>query len=153
MNEFVIPPNFIPYDKLIICDNELIYCKALIKHKDFYPILIGKGIYPKIWIYSKYRKYTIIKNVPIVEQSISRIRELKLDIDSDKHIISIKNIGSENNTILRMSYFEDLVNIDTIDLRPIGYDIYGTTEKGLTAGGNTYKGNKMENLEAMFIIR
>lgn len=154
MNEFKFPSQFDPYERITVCNNELINCKAILNHKGFYPILIGKGIFPQIWIYSKYRKHTLIRDIPLVEHSVSKVNFLKVDIDSDKHILTIKYLGYNEfgqDVMLSMSYANVNPVIDILDLRSIGYDIHGSSS-GLSAGTNVFSGNIMVNTDAMFTI-
>lgn len=154
MNKFKFPSQFVPYERLTVCNNELVNCKAILNHKGFYPILIGKGIFPQIWIYSKYRRYTQISNIPLVERSISNVNYLKVDIDLDKQLLTIKYLDYNEfsqNVILSMSYANLDPVIDILDLRPIGYDIYGSSS-GLNAGTGLFSGNTMVNIDAMFAI-
>lgn len=154
MSKFKFPSQFVPYERLTVCNNELVNCKAILNCKGFYPILIGKGFFPQIWIYSKYRKYTPIKNIPLVERSISRVNNLKVDIDLDKKILAIKYLDYNEfsqNVILSMSYTNVNPVVDILDLRPIGYDIHGTSS-GLNAGTGLFSGNTMVNMDAMFTI-
>lgn len=154
MNKFKFPLQFVPYERLTVCNNELVNCKAILNHKGFYPILIGKGIFPQIWIYSKYRKHMLIQDILLVERSISKVNYLKVDIDLDKQLLTIKYLDYNEfsqNVILSMSYANLNPVIDVLDLRPIGYDIHGSSS-GLNAGTGLFSGNTMVNIDAMFAI-
>lgn len=147
----ITPPNFIPYDRLVVCNNELINCRAIISHKGFYPILIGKGLFPRIWIFDKFDK---LESIPLVEQSISHNQRIKVDIDPDRQLVTIRLLeyqGIKENIILNINYQGNNAIIDILDFRPIGYNIYGTS-KSIFAGGVEFSGNSMKGLDAMFII-
>ena len=153
MNIQKLPNNYEPYERLVVCNNELIRCKAIIDHKGFYPILIGKGIFPKIWIYSKYSRYNE-EIISLVEQSISCNPRMKVDIDPDKNLITIRFLeyqGIKDDIILNINYQKISAIIDILDLRPIGYTIYGTS-KSIVAGEAEFSENKMIGMNAMFSI-
>ena len=154
MSSFKLPPQFTPYERITVCNNELVNCKAILNHKGFYPILIGKGIFPQVWLYSKYRRYSIIKNIPLIEHSVSKVDYLKVDIDADKHLFTIRYLNFNEyhqNLILSMSYANVNPIIEVLDLRLIGYDIHGESS-GLNAGSESFSGNTMMNMDAMFTI-
>lgn len=143
------PSNYKPYHQLIICSNKLVDCNYFIDHNGFYPILIGQELIPLIWINNR-----IEKNNPIVEQSISKDTRIKIDINVLEKKLTVRLLGYngvKNDIILNMTYDNNNAIVDILDMRPLGYNIYGDS-KGITAGGNTYSQNEFINIKSMFVF-
>lgn len=148
-----LPSNYIPYPKLVICNNELINCKVFIDHNGFYPLLIGKGTMPKIWINNKYTKY-YPDTKPIVSENISSDNRIKVLYNNIKKTLTIKFLkykGIKDDIILNINYENNSAIVNVLDLRPLGYKIYGDNE-GMYAGETYYTGNIFNNIDSMFKI-
>lgn len=79
---------------------------------------------------------------------------MKVDIDPDKNLIIIRFLeyqGIKDDIILNINYQKNSAIIDILDLRPIGYTIYGTS-KSIVAGEAEFSENKMIGMNAMFSI-
>jgi hypothetical protein len=137
MNRNNLPTSFVPYHKLIICSNTLIDGGFLLSMGDILPLVIGKGEKPQIWLEAlidpKKKKF-----LSIVEASISKHPGVSIMETLGKLTITLQNID-----ILRVNkYDENLAEVDFIDLRPIGFNIYGTKTE-LVIGNSSFSGNSM----------
>lgn len=143
----MVPNNYVPYTRLVLCNNELINCRYIIEHKGFHPILIGKGVYPKVWLYSQQPV-----QLCIVENSISKFPIVKVDIDDEKKRLTIRMfnyVGVKDDIILDIQYMDNSARVEILDLRPIGYNIYGDSHQ-LFAANNLFVNTKMEDVGTMF---
>ena len=129
---------FDAYDKIIVGSNE-ISCKHLININGFYPIVIGKGVAPRIWLYvmSKGQIITLVDDSKEVYNRISVIN------DEPKKEISIVYEETPNSifVILNATYeSEDVLYIKEMNLNPIGLAVV-SDEKELRIGNNRISGN------------
>jgi len=132
-----LPTSFIPYKTLIICSNSLIGGGFLLSMGDIIPLLIGKGEKPQIWLQalvdSENKKF-----IPIVEASISKHPAVSI-IET----LGMLTINIQGTNILSVNkYDENSAEIDSIDLRSIGFNIHGTKTQ-LIIGNSTFSGNSM----------
>jgi hypothetical protein len=132
-----LPASFIPYKKLTICSNSLIDGGFLLSMGDILPLVIGKGEKPQIWLQallnSEKKEF-----ISIVEASISKHPAVSIIDASGMLTIKVQNIK-----ILSISdYNENSAEVDLIDLRPIGFNIYGDSKK-LVIGNSTFSSNSM----------
>lgn len=110
-------PNFVPYKRLIIGNNE-ISVKYILNISGFIPIIIGRGEIPLIWMYVKVND-TII---PIIEKNIPRTAQIKSYLSDDEIRFSVFNFKtSEWDKLIHINLEnKDVPYIDLLDLRPIG---------------------------------
>jgi hypothetical protein len=132
-----LPASFIPYKKLTICSNSLLNGGFLLSMGEILPLVIGKGEKPQIWLQALVNPEKK-EFISIVEASISKHPAVSIIENLGMLTINIQNIKilSINN------YSEDSAEIDLIDLRPIGFNIYGDNTK-LIIGNSTFSGNTM----------
>ena len=138
MNNNMKVAEFDAYDKIIVGSNE-ISCKHLININGFYPIVIGKGVAPRIWLYvmSKGQIITLVDDSKEVYNRISVIN------DEPKKEISIVYKETPNSifVILNATYeSEDVLYIKEMNLNPIGLAVV-SDEKELRIGNNRISGN------------
>ena len=136
---------YTPYEKIIIGSNE-ISCKHLININGFYPIIIGKGVAPRIWLFamSKGREITLVDDSKGVYNRISVIN------DKVKKEISIVFEETPNSifVILKATYKDEgVLYIKEMDLNPIGLAVV-SDEKELRVGNNRISGNKVRGAES-----
>lgn len=131
-----LPKNFLPYKKLVICSNSLIDGGFLLSIGDVLPLIIGKGQKPLIWLQavvnSKSQEF-----IQIVEASVSKHPHVSVIEENNNLTINIKN-----TKILSINKYEDSAIIDYMDLKQIGFNIYGDEQK-LIIGNSTFSGNSM----------
>lgn len=121
-----IPEGYNPYTRIHFCSNELVNVKYIIDDNGFYPLLIGKGEQPVIWIYAKTGEDQII---PIIEKNVSKNQLVSVENYKGERIIKV-NVKTESgkSSMLEIEYGGDRPNVYYLDLRPIGYSIYGDSE-------------------------
>jgi len=147
------PHNYVPYKNIKICSNELIDCGIFIDHNGFYPLLIGKGVIPQIWINNRLS----INNPtfkPIVEQSVSNDTRIKIDINTTERTLTIRLLnynGIYDDIILNIAYNESSAIVNLLDMRPLGYNIYGNST-GLKVGELNIQNNVFSNVKTMFMF-
>ncbi len=138
--KFNIPSEYQAFDRLTICSNVLIGAGAIVKIGEVEPILIGKGLkFPAIWLKARANKNNWIS---VVERSVSLNPQIKITNEGDTSttIIKIKEI-----TILKAIQQNSDCHIDQIDLRPLGLNVFGTSEY-LKVGQSEFKGNTFQGL-------
>lgn len=138
-----IPAEYIPYEKVIFCSNVLINVRYFIDDNGFFPLFIGKGAIPKIWIFAKQQAK---EPIVVVNNSISKIAMLSVNIDDDNKKLSIVlNDTLKKILILQIDYSSmNAIDIENINLQPIGYNIRG--DKGsLNVGETNVSRNTIKN--------
>lgn len=138
-----ILPDFIPYRCLKIGNNK-IGVKYILNISGFFPILIGSGEVPQIWIFMR------IGNVitPLVEKNISKTPQVKSYISDNKISFSVYDIDRKSWKVLIHVRFEhkDEPYIDLLDLRPIGISLFLDDDKlnigNIVLNNNTITGSE-----------
>jgi hypothetical protein len=133
-----LPENYKPLNELNVCSNKLLGGAKLIGIDGFSPILIGNGIIPTIWIFGKNKNN---KWVELIKENKSLHSGIQIINDKiNREII----IGIQNTIILKGKMTSDKVcEVNTIDLRPIGLDIYGK-EKEFYIANSTFSNNTFQ---------
>lgn len=141
--EIKYPQKYIPVKVLNICSNKIVGGGNLISINNLYPLIIGKGTIPLIWIYTKYDKNNWI---PLVSENNALHSSLKIESLSDKREVIIT---IEETTIIdaKMSD-DDTCIVNQIDLRPIGINLFGD-ENSLTFGTSKFAGNTFKGVSFM----
>jgi hypothetical protein len=145
--QIVLPTNYIPYEKLVVCNNTLINGKVPITIGPFVPILVGKGDVPKIWLNmlllrnQKEPSKTIVReNLALYDKILIKIIEKYVKISiSGQPIVEVEK-KSNNEAVIVF-----------LDLRPIGTNILGDSEK-LIIGDQIHSGKIFENVDSMYGI-
>ena len=141
-----IPAEYIPYESINFCSNILMNVRYLINDKDFYPLLIGKGAIPKVWIFAKDQNN---RPTELVNKSISKVALISVNIDDDGGKIAIVMNEKANNTVLlEIDYSsKESIVIERINLQPIGYDITGDGNS-LRVGNSNVARNTLQNVQS-----
>lgn len=129
---------FVPYSRIIIGSNE-ISCRYLININGFYPIIIGKGNIPHIWLKTQVKG----NEVTLVDDNKESFKGIRVILDeSNKQIsIIISDKPTSDYVILLASYAnEDTFVIKKMDLTPIGLSVV-SNENELFVGKNRLTGN------------
>ncbi len=149
-----LPPNYIPYEELIICSNVMINGTLPFRIEGYSPFLAGKGEIPRIWLSafinpSERRWLNLIVDNQIVGNPTFEKHPLKLNISKEEKWISV-TVGEY--TILHVQKRSETQAIITrLDLRPLGFNITGN-EEGLSIGNSNFRGNRFENVHTMIAI-
>lgn len=139
-NTQIIPSDYIPTENIVLCGNKISNYKYLISDNGFYPILIGEGELPRIWIYVREKKDEYIT---LVEDSVSNVNRIKIDIRNSEKKIEIKE--TLNNIIILKLDYSGILTVKYLNLEPIGYFIHGDETK-LSIGNSTINGNTFTNV-------
>lgn len=136
-SDMKLPSEYTPYNTLNLCSNIASNYRVPIGARNYFPLLIGKGRIPIIWL--------AMSNPDNTEEWRYLVR-----MNKSLHpgiIVSVNNsecsvsITSEDKTIISVaSQDPDSVTVNSLDLRSIGLNIVGDTN-GLNVGGQSLSGN------------
>jgi hypothetical protein len=141
--EQVLPEEYRPTGQIIFCSNTISNYKFLINVNGFYPLLIGDGEIPRIWLFSRTPNNDIMT---LIDDSVSNVNVIKIDIRNSDRKIEIKET-IQNTIILKLSY-NNIPTITYLNLNPIGYLITGDETK-LTIGTNSISGNRFSGVKTI----
>lgn len=136
---------YTPYEKIILGSNE-ISCDNLININGYYPIIIGKGDVPRIWLYVMSKG----KIITLVDDSKGVYNKINVVNDKAKKEISVifEEMPNSISVILKASYVNDgVLYIKDMDLNPMGVSIV-SDEKELRVGNNRFSGNVVRGAES-----
>lgn len=142
-NKIELPANYVPLEILDICSNKIMGGGHLLGINNYPPLLIGSGPTPIIWLNARTPKGDW---VPLIVENLSyhKLIIVETNLKGKKTIIKV------NDTILlssKMSY-EDECIVDKLDFRPIGFNLFGNTEK-LNIGGSQFIKNTFQGMNFM----
>lgn len=143
-----LPKEFYPFEELDICGNQFIRGQVPIRIEDKIPFLIGKGEVPLIWLNAPVTKdghkwqEVIVKN-----DSFNK----KVDVVISKDTVSILTKGKTFTIIKVNKISNDLAEIITLDLRPLGLSIYGDST-GLHIGTHSFTNTIFEGVHTMIAM-
>lgn len=138
-----IPTEYNPFDEIILCGNKLLKVKKIIDDKGFIPILIGenkKTRKPQLWLNAKTKDgviQLIDKNRPLIN-----LIELN-DYSNENQMDVILNNQGEKHIIIQIENIGEIPSITKLDLRTIGYNIYGD-ENTLNIGASQMTNNSFQ---------
>ena len=115
-------PQFIPYEKINICGN-IVGTKYLLELSGYYPIIIGRGDVPLIWLYVEMNGIII----PLVEQNTPKTPQIRVVLNDTDIKIKVFNLNEKLwIPMLEMNFVNsEQPIISRIDLRPIGINFHG----------------------------
>lgn len=142
----VLPKEYIPYKEIEFFSNRASDYTLVIKSGEFSPVLIGKGKCPKIWLAQQDRnnqnkwEYLVYSNKSFHPDLMVNSTESETEITGGGIcIIKARELSQEK------------VLIEKLDLRPIGYLIYGEGNN-LTVGSASLSGNTFANVTNLIAI-
>jgi hypothetical protein len=139
----VLPEGYAPTDQIDLCSNQISNYKFLIDDNGFVPVLIGKGEIPRVWLFAKQANKQIIT---LVDDSVSNLAQIKVDIFSSDKRIEIEDTQNEVS-ILKLAYDQKPI-ITQIDLRTLGYNVFGDASK-LMVGNSSLSGNTFDGVSTV----
>jgi hypothetical protein len=152
--DIVLPPDYVPYEELVICGNWLINGRVPIAISGEAPLLVGKGPIPQVWLKvpmsvgGKDWEYLVQKNVvtwPVAHKFSSLVRVLFPDTKTVEVHYAV-------NRILRVSAdSETKAIVEEINLLIFGINIVGD-RSGLNVGSNSFVSNHFQNVHTMIAI-
>ena len=132
-----LPSSYQAYKKLTICSNSLIGGGHVVELAGALPLIIGNGEKPQIWLQAISNSKNM-EFVSVVENSVSKFPAVEV-----KEIDGALVITIEGKQILRMrNISENEVVVDSMDLRPIGLNLYGDA-KNMNIPNGSFSGNSM----------
>ena len=136
-----VPDDYVPYDRIDLCGNQLIGVKYIIEVRNSHPLLIGRAKFPYIWMSAPTAPNQDVRHWQrIVERSTARIPVIDIDVKMDRRTMAVRLTGQ---TLLVISEFEDnFVAVSEVDLRPIGLMFYGSNGR-LYLGTTQFVNNNM----------
>jgi len=143
VKEITNPISYKPLQELVVCSNKIIDKGHIIGVGEFAPLIIGVGLIPSVWIYTKVQNYNWL---PLVIESRSNHIKIKVTADTSERKVSINMEGTKILTAQMVDY--DRCIVADLDLRPIGLNFYGDSN-GLIAGSTTFNSNSFNNVAFM----
>lgn len=140
---------FVPYNTVIIGSNE-VSCKYLININGYYPIIIGKGEIPHVWISAMVRDNVIV----LVNDTKKSYDKIKVNVDKVQKeiVVQLEDKPGHDIIILTASFAnEGVFNIKKLDLTPIGLSIVSDENK-LVVGTNTISRNVVKGVESFIAL-
>lgn len=134
------PPDYTPFQKVNICGNRLENIPYILDVGGNYPILIGRGVIPYVWIYAP-QDPTGQRWTAVVERSSGIFPGITVENPQDRYTKTIVKMD-EKVLIEIIKKSDEEIEIPFIDLRPISLNIHGNRE-GLNVGGNKLTRNVM----------
>ena len=144
-----VAPNsqgFSPYDTVIFCSNTVVGGGELIAFGGQFPVQVKKGDTPKVWL-RRLSSNGDNSLVPVVEASKSMSPNIGV-LDAFGGVVVVLN-GDKILSVIERS--AETVEIDFIDLRPLGLNIHGDSMK-LQAGGMKLSGNSFHGVGTMLSL-
>ena len=147
-----LPQEYKQYPIVTFCSNTFVNLKYLIEDKGFIPFLLGNGDIPRIWIYAKKENNPIV----VVRDSVAILPGIKVNIFNKEKKISVEflqmtDTNSKNYSILEIDFSKEQIIVNHIDLRPVGYNVYGDID-GLNIGEQKFHGKIFENINSLLKI-
>ncbi|MGP8027013.1 MAG: hypothetical protein ACLPJJ_09930 [Acidocella sp.] len=141
------PEDYIPYGQMDLCGNTLENIRYIVELKGVHPVLIGKGKFPYIWLstaaspdFSRWSSLVVRSTAVHPAARVTKTGQASMMVSLyGKEVLSISDFQN------------DSVKINSIDLRPIGLNIFGSATE-LQAGGNTFSGNRMRGGRAFLAL-
>lgn len=132
-----LPKSYIPYNTLLVCSNTLTGVEHFVTVGEIVPLVVGKGDKPKVWLQAlidqKSKKFILLVDASISKHPAVLVYEdddtLKINL-SGTLVLSVKATG------------ENIAEIDNLDMRPLGINLYGT-KNNLMVGDNMFSGSSM----------
>ena len=145
-----LPSEYKQYSSIYFCGNTFNNLKYLIDDNGFIPFLIGVGEIPRLWLYVKKENNSLV----VVRDNIAILPTVKVDVFSkDKKLkVELSHIPNvEDMKIFEIDFSGSIPNVNHIDLRPIGYNIFGDKTE-LTIGVNKFKNRIFSNIHTLIKI-
>ena len=129
------PKGYVPYSLLSVCGNKLTGGAKILAVGDTFPILIGKGSKPQIWLMA-IASPNDKKFISIVEASISQHSFVRVEEVGRQLVVKVQGA-----TVLKVEQTgDDQALVSEIDMRPLGLNVFGGVSE-LNAGGMSFSNN------------
>ena len=141
-----LPKDYNPFPKIIICGNTLINVEIPFEVEGKIPFLVGNDGKPKIWLNIPSAQSGMLQPLIRANRSLHKAVNVKGD-GTDKLSVSVNG----KNIINLTKTSDGIPEVDQLDLRPIGLNIFGNSST-LNIGGHKLSGNTFENVRVMIGI-
>jgi len=144
MRKEQLPIEFKPYAKLTICSNELFDGAQLMRLGEEFPLVIGSGSkrQPLLWVAAIADKQAT-KIIEVISSSVSAHPFIRVELKKNEITAFL---GQKE--IIHVEVSDNQATVDFLDLRLLGFEIYGDKKK-LTAAGAEMSDNKFYGSVAM----
>lgn len=143
-----LPDGYQPYKTLDVCSNRFVDVEVVFSVNGQPAFLIGKGATPRIWLAAP------------LTASRERWDYIVVGNDAITSLIQVKTVGRSHTTTIRLKETTlltaretgpDVVKITTLDLRPVGLNIWGDSSV-LYIAGNSFVNNHFERVRTAFAL-
>ena len=146
MKPLNLPADYHPFKTIRIGKNYFENAQALVTIGGHAPLLIGKGVVPRVWL-------SVLGKQPgddwlelIVDNQSPRS---VLTVDSRKFLLKV---DKDATMVCRAtSTVNDVLTINRLDLRPLGLKIYSDAQ-GLHIMGSTMIANKISGVPVVMVV-
>ena len=144
-----IPDVYKPYETIVFCSNTFKNLSYIIDDNGVIPILIGKGEFPRIWLYARSEN----KPIALVRDNISILPQVKVNFYQVEKRMTIELFDMKDDyiKILEILLNNGIPTLKKLDMRPIGYNIFGDTES-LNVGNSKYVNNVFQGMHTLIKI-
>ncbi|MEQ1763958.1 MAG: fibronectin type III domain-containing protein, partial [Pyrinomonadaceae bacterium] len=143
------PQAFQPFERLIVCSNELLNGRAIVEIKGNPFLLLGKGVSPKVWLAMPEYIEGSIDLIWVFAINANQTSQKQFNVVENDNQTSIAFEGVPILEAVKITENECVVNY--LDLRPVGLLIYGNAD-GLHAGNDLLKKNIFSGQNSMVAI-
>ena len=139
-NNIIYPEGYQVIPEIVICSNKGTNGTQLISMGNVIPVIFGKGLIPIVWLYMK------VNDIweTVVSGNTSNSSQVTVIMDQVSRNIIVKTIDIILIDATMINDNSCVVN--KLDLRPIGFNIYGDNTElqlgGIRLSGNGFNGSK-----------
>ena len=130
-----VPEGYSPYQTLTVCSNVIMGGGHFVTVGDALPLLIGSGKMPMVWLQAPSDQTAKIF-VPIVAASVAL--HPGVIVVREENALTVSVGGTQVLHVVQKK--EDSAEVDQLDFRPIGLNIFGDASS-MTVGGSTFSRN------------
>lgn len=152
-SDFQPPAGYQPYDSVWLCGNQLIGVKVIFQIGTNVPFVVGKGNgkHPLIWLSgpSVAGSWVEIVSANKVVRSIVPLGQRVAVLQDAVEPLTVVMVGT---TVVLNALGADgnEARIPNVDFRPIGLNIFGDEDEGLSFGGNRFVKNAFKRIGTAF---
>ena len=146
MNPLNLPKDYHPFKTIRIGGNYFENAQALVTIGGHAPLLIGKGVVPRVWL-SGPGKPPGDDWLELIVDNLSPPSDLT--VDSRKFLVKVNK--GEVMVCRAMSTVNDVLTINRLDLRPLGLKIYSDAQ-GLHIMGSTMTANMISGVPVVMVV-
>ena len=141
-----LPTDYHPFKTIRIGKNSFENAQALVTIGGHAPLLIGKGVVPRVWL-SVLGKQPGNEWIELIVDNLSP--QSVLTVDSRKFLLKV---DKDATMVCRAtSTVNDVLNINGLDLRPLDLEIYSDAQ-GLHIMGSTMTANMITGVPVVMVV-